>query len=660
MRLSINTTVSSSTSATTKPFKPYTCNTPPPPSPPPSSPTTTKHFKQQQVSFQHISLTQQLSFNPHHSLQPHSLKNLKAFSHQVGSDGLQSPIPPGSPIHLGCRWMEYQGARDWDGLLDPLDDRLRYEILRYGNFVEAAYRAFDFNPSSPGYGMCRFRRKDLLRRSGFLDTGYQITKNLRSTSGIRMPHWADGAPRWVGMQSSWIGYVAVCHDKEAIARLGRRDVVIAFRGTATCLEWFENLRATLTHFADHTDIDGSEPMVESGFLSLYTSSTTTSPSLQEMVRREISRILETYKGENLSFTITGHSLGAALATLAAYDIKTTFEQAPLVTVISFGGPRVGNQSFRTEIEKQGAKILRIVNPDDLITKIPGFVVHTDDDDMHKEVYTAANVRGWPRWLQRRVADEQWAYAEVGCELRLGSTPLTTESPPQLFNNMNVVKCHDLKTYLHLVESFVGSTCPLRATARRLLRRNQEKVFPQKALLTSFDGGPNLTSKGIRVGDWRASTREAIVQVPGSPSAPSTSVSVVPDSVGFAPTGEQQSGFAPPSVVVADAPKFKSGGNGVTNHSPIDSRSADGMEIVAGSKRVQEARSGSVGAGRYATSDARDRVTPIGGACWAQHISPVGPEGSIGVFPNLGRGLEITELGGSNGPADRPTTVLSSA
>ncbi|GAB4844280.1 Dolichyl-diphosphooligosaccharide-protein glycosyltransferase subunit dad1 [Ancistrocladus abbreviatus] len=425
----------------------------------PFTPPTTSagnNFKQQQVSIQCSSLTRQLSFKSRHSLQSHSLKNWEAFFDPVSEGQERGRIPLDSPIRLGDRWMEYQGARNWDGLLDPLDDNLRSEILRYGNFVEAAYQAFDFNPSSPGYGTCRFRRKDFFRELGYLCRGYRITTNLRATSGIQMPRWTDKAPSWMAMQSSWIGYVAVCQDKEAIARLGRRDVVIAFRGTATCLEWLENLRATLSHLPGHPqcDVDGSGPMVESGV-------------------------------KKLSFTITGHSLGAALATLTAYDIKKTFEHAPLVTVISFGGPRVGNRSFRSEIEKQGTKILRIVNPDDPITKVPGFIVHNDDNNIRSEVQAVA-VGGWPSWLQKRVPDAQWAYAEVGCELRLESSPSTEESSPYLINNINVARCHDLKTYLQLVESSVGSKyCPLRATARRLLRRNRERIIAQWSTATAF-------------------------------------------------------------------------------------------------------------------------------------------------------------------------------
>ncbi|OWM64851.1 hypothetical protein CDL15_Pgr028568 [Punica granatum] len=364
--------------------------------------------------------------------------------------------------------MEYQGIRNWDGLLDPLDDNLRCEILRYGNFVEAAYKAFDFDPSSPMYASRKFSKASLFERCGLPDTGYRITKNLRATSGIELPGWVEKAPSWVATKSSWIGYVAVCEDKREIARLGRRDIVIAYRGTATCLEWLENLRATLTHLPSVNgnnklgaggDVSCSQPMVESGFLSLYTSRSPAFPSLQEMVREEIMRLLHSYRDEPLSLTITGHSLGAALATLTAYDIQKNFSrQAPLVTVISFGGPRVGDWAFRSQLERQGTRVLRIVNSDDVITKVPGFTMDDRDD-------APSNVADFPRWIRRCIADTQWVYAEVGKELRLCS-----RNSPYL-KGIDVATCHDLKTYLHLVNGFVSSKCPFRATAKTLLTRH---------------------------------------------------------------------------------------------------------------------------------------------------------------------------------------------
>uniref|UniRef100_A0A7N0ZR62 Fungal lipase-type domain-containing protein n=1 Tax=Kalanchoe fedtschenkoi TaxID=63787 RepID=A0A7N0ZR62_KALFE len=358
---------------------------------------------------------------------------------------------------LKQRWREYQGARNWDGLLDPLDDNLRSEILRYGNFVDVAYKAFDFDTSSTSYGCCKYPKRVVFDRCGVAGNGYRVTKHLYATSGIKMPRWTEKSASWMATRSSWIGYVAVCQDEREIARLGRRDVVIAFRGTATCLEWIENLRATLTFCGSDTNnriIKGDEPKVESGFLSLYTSGSESRMSLQQFVRDEITRIIGTYNNEPLSVTVTGHSLGAALATLTAYDIKKTVQHCPLVTVMSFGGPRVGNLSFRHELELQGTKVLRIVNSDDLITKVPGFVV---EDGCHT---------GWPglmpNWIQKKVEETQWVYAEVGMELRLRSS----DSP--YLEDINVATCHDLKTYLHLVEGFVSSSCPFRSTARRLL------------------------------------------------------------------------------------------------------------------------------------------------------------------------------------------------
>lgn len=376
------------------------------------------------------------------------------------------------PTKLSKRWMDYQGFKNWEGLLDPLDDNLRSEIIRYGHFVEAAYLSCDFDPSSSSYATCRYSKRNLLSESGFPGTGYRVTKNLTATSGIQLPGWAENGPTWMAMQSSWIGYVAVCQDRKEISRLGRRDVVIAFRGTATGLEWLENLRATLTPLSNadsDSDCDSnpdSEPMVESGFLSLYTSSFRNRPSLQKLVRDEIARILEKYGNEPLSFTITGHSLGAALATLAAYDIKKTFKNSPMVTVISFAGPRVGNWSFRCHLEKQGTKILRIVNSDDLITKVPGFVIDNNENQQfskHSGSYTAAAAANLAGWIQKLVEDTQWVYADVGCELRLSSR----DSP--YLNGINIASCHELKTYLHLVNGFVSSNCPFRATARKMLK-----------------------------------------------------------------------------------------------------------------------------------------------------------------------------------------------
>lgn len=362
---------------------------------------------------------------------------------------------------LRHRWMEFQGIQNWEGLLDPLDDDLRKEILRYGEFVEAAYRCFDFDVSSPTYATCRYPTNSMLTDCGLDKSGYKVIKNLYATCAIQMPSWTKRFPNLASPCSSWIGYVAVCEDEEEIARLGRRDVVIAYRGTATSCEWLENLRATLTFLPDDMAPENyDQPMVQSGFLSLYTTKNQCDQSLQDTIREETGNILEKYSNEPLSITVTGHSLGAALATLTAYDITTKFGHAPIVTVVSFGGPRVGNKSFRCQLEKSGTNVLRIVNSDDPITKVPGFVLDKDDDVAEKGRAHMATT-GLPSWLQKCMEDTQWVYAEVGKELRLSSTD------SKFSKAGDVTTCHDLKTYLHLVNNF--------ASEKDVERRDQERT-----------------------------------------------------------------------------------------------------------------------------------------------------------------------------------------
>jgi pimeloyl-ACP methyl ester carboxylesterase len=69
--------------------------------------------------------------------------------------------------------------------------------------------------------------------------------------------------------------------------------------------------------------------------------------------------------------ITGHSLGAALATLCAN------RYGKVQGVYSFGSPRVGNDVFK---EKLDVKIYRVVNNDDIVARVPppGAYVHVGE------------------------------------------------------------------------------------------------------------------------------------------------------------------------------------------------------------------------------------------------------------------------------------------
>jgi phospholipase A1 len=107
-----------------------------------------------------------------------------------------------------------------------------------------------------------------------------------------------------------------------------------------------------------------------------------------------------------------------------------------------------------------------VNSDDIITKMPGFVFDDDMEGNNDDMERNSDDVAWflPRWIQERVEETQWVYSEVGEELRVCSK----DSP--YLKSVNIATCHDLKTYLHLVDGYVSSECPFRSTARRFLHQ----------------------------------------------------------------------------------------------------------------------------------------------------------------------------------------------
>ncbi|KAJ8557942.1 hypothetical protein K7X08_004708 [Anisodus acutangulus] len=377
--------------------------------------------------------------------------------------------------NLASRWKEYQGSNNWLGLLDPLDENLRRELIRYGEFIQSAYHCFHSDPATSA------EAGPLEKHVALPDRSYKVTKSLYATSSIGLPKWVDDvAPDlgWMTQRSSWIGYVAVCDDRKEIQRMGRRDIVIALRGTATCLEWAENFRDLLVEQnADDSVVVQSK--VECGFLSLYKTSGHQMPSLAESVVNEVQRLIEMYKGEPLSITITGHSLGEALSLLVADELSTCVPNAPPVAVFSFGGPRVGNRGFADRLNDNDVKVLRIVNNQDVITRIPGMFVSEALDKKLRE-------SGAGRVLEMLDCRMPWAYSHVGTEFRVD-----TRMSPFLKPNADVACCHDLEAYLHLVDGFSASDCPFRPDAKRsLVRLLNEQRSNFKRLYTS--SGKDLT------------------------------------------------------------------------------------------------------------------------------------------------------------------------
>ncbi|GLC54136.1 hypothetical protein PLESTB_000827800 [Pleodorina starrii] len=140
-------------------------------------------------------------------------------------------------------------------------------------------------------------------------------------------------------------------------------VVLSFRGTDSSNwgQWAENMRAWRT---DHMYPvpDFPHALIHAGFYTLWTGST-----LQASFTGAVSELMAAHPTARL--LAVGHSMGGALAQLAALEFKLFYNQTR-ATVYTFGAPRVGNLAYQQLFNSFIDVSWRFTHNRDIVPSVP--------------------------------------------------------------------------------------------------------------------------------------------------------------------------------------------------------------------------------------------------------------------------------------------------
>jgi hypothetical protein len=138
-----------------------------------------------------------------------------------------------------------------------------------------------------------------------------------------------------------------------IREVASSNVLVCIRGTLVVEEWLQNFTAIP---ADYQFIE-QFGTVHLGFREIYR-------SIQTSIHQSLLEV-----SPHLRITLVGHSLGGALATLAAPDIRRTLAREH-VDVCTIGGPRVGKPDFRQRFNTDVPQCFRVTNQFDIVPHVP--------------------------------------------------------------------------------------------------------------------------------------------------------------------------------------------------------------------------------------------------------------------------------------------------
>jgi hypothetical protein len=195
-------------------------------------------------------------------------------------------------------------------------------------------------------------------------------------------------------------------DTQAFMFKTKDFVIIAFRGSQEMQDWRTNVRTRFEKFAIATSMEPLEEdttppigQVHRGFQAAW-------KSVEEGVLKQLE-IWGAGRKSDFPIFICGHSLGGALATVAAASLVKRGRKN-IQGVYTFGQPRVGDLVFVNEISRVlKGKVFRFVNNNDIVPRVPPPYLPWNPTRIYVHLGTTLYFNAFgslvkqPGWLYRR-------------------------------------------------------------------------------------------------------------------------------------------------------------------------------------------------------------------------------------------------------------------
>ncbi|MBA4543812.1 lipase family protein [Thermoactinomyces daqus] len=140
----------------------------------------------------------------------------------------------------------------------------------------------------------------------------------------------------------------------------QRRIVVVLRGSESSQDNLIDLQIAQKRFPF------GPGKTHSGWTDLYQRSS--HPQIPPLRRQIIGTVLKCLrKFPHITVYVTGHSMGGAIATMAALDLALNFSVKPVV--ITFGSPKTGDSVFVNAYNRAISRSLRVANEWDIVPKL---------------------------------------------------------------------------------------------------------------------------------------------------------------------------------------------------------------------------------------------------------------------------------------------------